>query len=102
MGLLNKITGRFRGPQWSRLPVPADSIRVVSLSPWNFGVRGVIPVSQARFTIYRREAWGHHVHTYPTTGRDGSTFTVVYSRVAHDDDLPGHELVTVYEFPTSV
>ncbi|MGW3209525.1 hypothetical protein [Streptomyces sp. NPDC001135] len=97
---LKRITGLFRGSGRSlRQPLLADSARFVCLSGSNFGIHGVIPASRARFTVSRRRAWGHDVRAYPTTGRDGTPFTVVYTRVAHADD-PGLEaLVTVFEFP---
>ncbi|WP_405971678.1 hypothetical protein OG496_18800 [Streptomyces sp. NBC_00988] len=81
-------------------PLPADSARFVCLSGSKFGLHRVIPASHARFAVSRRRAWGHDVRTYPTTGRDGTPFTVIYTRVAHIDD-PGLEvLVTVFEFPS--
>lgn len=80
-------------------PMPADSARAVCLSGSKFGMHGVIPASYARFTVSRRRAWGHDVRAYPTTGRDGTPLTVIYTRVAYADD-PGLEvLVTVFEFP---
>ncbi|WP_030597007.1 hypothetical protein [Streptomyces fulvoviolaceus] len=98
---LKRITNLFRVSGGSlRQRLPADSVRFVCLSGRNFGVHGVIPASHARFEVSRRQAWGHDVHAYPTTGRDGTPFTVIYTRVAHADD-PGLEvLVTVFEFPT--
>ncbi|MFF4804022.1 hypothetical protein ACFY1U_37545 [Streptomyces sp. NPDC001351] len=98
---LKRITRLFGGSGGSAgRPLPADSARAVCLSGRNFGVHGVIPASYARFTVSRRRAWGHDVRAYPTTGRDGTAFTVVYTRVAYPDD-PGLEvLVTVFEFPT--
>ena len=98
---LKRITGLFRGSGHSlRQPLPADSARFVCLSGSKFGVHGVIPGSYARFTVSRRQAWGHDVRTYPTIGRDGTEFTVIYTRVVYADD-PGLEvLVTVFEFPT--
>ncbi|GLP66622.1 hypothetical protein TUSST3_32430 [Streptomyces sp. TUS-ST3] len=98
---LKRITAVFRGSGRSlRRPLSADSVRVVCLSGSKFGVHGVIPASYARFAVSRRRAWGHDVRAYPTTGRDGTAFTVIYTRVAYPDD-PGLEvLVTVFEFPT--
>ena len=98
---LKRITGLFRRSADSlRRPLPVDSARVVCLSGSKFGMHGVIPASYARFTVSRRRAWGHEVRAYPTTGRDGQPFTVIYTRVAYADD-PGLEvLVTVFEFPT--
>ncbi|WP_427165961.1 hypothetical protein ACQF4J_16625 [Streptomyces sp. C1-1] len=97
---LKRITRLFRGSgDPLGRPLPADSARAVCLSGPRFGVHGVIPASYARFTVSRRRAWGHDVRAYPTTGRDGTPFTVVYTRVAYADD-PGLEvLVTVFEFP---
>ncbi|GGR48451.1 hypothetical protein [Streptomyces aurantiogriseus] len=97
---LKRLTRLFRGSGGSLgRPLPADSARAVCLSGSNFGMHGVIPASYARFTISRRRAWGHDVRAYPTTGRDGTEFTVIYTRVAYADD-PGLEvLVTVFEFP---
>ncbi|MGW1917468.1 hypothetical protein ACWCQS_44115 [Streptomyces sp. NPDC002076] len=97
---LKWISRLFRGSDGSLgQPLPADSARFVCLSGSNFGVHGVIPASRARFTVSRRRAWGHDVRAYPTTGRDGTPFTVIYTRVAYADD-PGLEaLVTVFEFP---
>ncbi|MFJ3795765.1 hypothetical protein ACIPSJ_05725 [Streptomyces sp. NPDC090088] len=98
---LKWITDLFRGSGGSlHQPLPADSARFVCLSGSKFGVHGVIPASHARFTISRRRAWGHDVRTYPTTARDGSPFTAVYTRVAYADDLGLEVLVTVFEFPT--
>ncbi|WP_329334189.1 hypothetical protein OG866_12285 [Streptomyces sp. NBC_00663] len=97
---LKRITHLFRrsGGSLGR-PLTADSARFVCLSGSNFGVHGVIPASYARFTVSRRRTWGHDVRAYPTTGRDGTPLTVVYTRVAYADD-PGLEvLVTVFEFP---
>ncbi|MFF4549242.1 hypothetical protein ACFY1J_34255 [Streptomyces sp. NPDC001406] len=97
---LKWITGLFRGSGGSLgRPLPADSARFVCLSGSKFGVHGVIPASYARFTVSRRRAWGHDVRAYPTTARDGTGLTVIYTRVAYADD-PGLEvLVTVFEFP---
>ncbi|MFF7525112.1 hypothetical protein [Streptomyces pseudovenezuelae] len=59
----------------------------------------MILASYARFAVSRRRAWGHDVRAYPTTDRDGTPVTVIYSRVTYADD-PGLEvLVTVFEFP---
>ncbi|MGI5377096.1 hypothetical protein ACQEV2_23195 [Streptomyces sp. CA-251387] len=97
---LKWITRLFRGSGGSLgQPLPADSAWVVCLSGRRFGVHGVVPASRARFEISRRRAWGHDVRAYPTTGRDGTPLTVIYTRVAYVDD-PGLEaLVTVFEFP---
>ncbi|MFJ9819307.1 hypothetical protein ACIRU3_29430 [Streptomyces sp. NPDC101151] len=97
---LKWITRLFRGSGDSLgRPLPADSARVVCLSGSRFGAHSVIPASYARFAVSRRRSWGHDVRAYPTTGRDGTEFTVVYTRVAYADD-PGLEvLVTVFEFP---
>lgn len=97
---LKRITHLFRRSSGSLgQPLPADSARFICLSGSNFGIHGVIPASHARFTVNRRRAWGHDVRAYPTTGHDGSPFTVIYTRVAYADD-PGLEvLVTVFEFP---
>ncbi|OIJ96503.1 hypothetical protein BIV25_18265 [Streptomyces sp. MUSC 14] len=97
---LKRITDLFRGSGGSmHQPLPADSARFVCLSGSNFGIHGVIPASRARFTVSRRRAWGHDVRAYPTTGRDGTPFTVIYTRVAYAD-APGLEaLITVFEFP---
>jgi hypothetical protein len=98
---LKRITGLFRGSGRSlRQPLPVDSARVVCLSGSKFGVHGVIPASYARFTVSRRRAWGHDVRAYPTTARDGTAFTVIYTRVAYADDPALEVLVTVFEFPT--
>uniref|UniRef100_A0AAU1HVD5 Uncharacterized protein n=1 Tax=Streptomyces sp. NBC_00180 TaxID=2903632 RepID=A0AAU1HVD5_9ACTN len=80
-------------------PLPADSARFVCLSGCMFGECGVIPASYARFTVSRRQAWGHDVRAYPTTGRDGTELTVVYTRVAYADDPGPAALVTLFEFP---
>ncbi|MBA2950342.1 hypothetical protein [Streptomyces himalayensis] len=98
---LKWITDLFRGSGGSlRQPLPANAARFVCLSGSKFGVHGVIPASYARFEVSRRRAWGHDVRAYPTTGRDGTAFTVIYTRVAYAVD-PGLEvLVTVFEFPT--
>ncbi|OEV31522.1 hypothetical protein AN219_04610 [Streptomyces nanshensis] len=97
---LKRITDLFRGSRGSLgQPLSVDSARFVCLSGSKFGVHGVIPASHARFEVSRRRAWGHDVRAYPTTGRDGTPFTVIYTRVAYADD-PGLEvLVTAFEFP---
>ncbi|KMS70474.1 hypothetical protein ACM01_31385 [Streptomyces viridochromogenes] len=97
---LKRIIRLFRGSGNSLgRPLPADSARFVCLSGSKFGVHGVIPASYARFTVSRRRAWGHDVRAYPTTGRDGTPLTVIYTRVTYADD-PGLEvLVTLFEFP---
>ncbi|MFE0251768.1 hypothetical protein [Streptomyces sp. NPDC059010] len=97
---LKWINRLFRGLGGSLgQPLPVDSARVVSLTGSRFGVHGVIPGSHARFEVGRRRAWGHDVCVYPTTGRDGTPLTVIYTRVAYADD-PGLEvLITVFEFP---
>ncbi|WP_420076967.1 hypothetical protein ACOAKG_28350 [Streptomyces sp. JL3001] len=97
---LKRIIRLFRrsGSSLGR-PLPADSARFVCLSGGLFGECGVIPAPYARFTVSRRRAWGHDVRAYPTTGRDGTAFTVVYTRVAYVDDPGLAALVTLFEFP---
>lgn len=97
---LKRITDLFRSSGDSlRQPLPADAARFVCLSGSNFGVHGVIPASRARFEVSRRQAWGHDVRAYPTVGRDGTPFTVIYTHVAYAHN-PRLDLVTAFEFPT--
>lgn len=93
---LKRVTGLLRRPV--RQPPPADSARYVCLSGSTFGAHGLIPASHARFEVGRRQAWGHDVRAYPTIGRDGTAFTVIYTRVAYEDATGVEVLVAVFEF----